>query len=808
MTTHPRPATLVTNQPRIELNQNGEIRAFNLSEDYHILGREPHQPSPIGLSLPQTWTMVSRIQACFRKIGTDYYIYDGDGESKPSSNGLFIKNRLIPPKEGYKLEHGDQISIGQNRRKWVTITYIDPEKVNTGTLPRTRTIPLANRSVVIGRDPTATLELDAPTISRHHATIDQGDGGRYTLTDYSTNGVFVNDQKVKGSIDLADGDSIRIGPYTFLLQRDELVLADAGDQIRIDAKNILLIKYRKKQPIRLLNNISLVIEPGQLVAIVGGSGSGKSTLIKTLLGLEAISQDNNQTPIERAVYLNGDNIRLYFNIYRTLIGYVPQQDIVHTNLTVYEVLYYAAKLRLPSDQNLNQLLAKTIDDVELSQRKDTLVKDLSGGQLKRVSIAVELLADPKLFFLDEPTSGLDPGLDKKMMQLLRRLANEGRTVILVTHATNNITLCDRLVFLGLGGNLCYFGTPDKALEFFTIDSGDFADIYIELDTPEAVATVEQKYHQSEYYKDYIENRLAQSSQKEHLVPQQVKAPFRRQLSVLIQRYVKLLVRDRVNLLLSLLTAPIGISLMTLAIREQTPFKGVSDATLAGLALKVLFVFTCAAIWVGLASSLQEIVKEAAIYMRERLVNLGLLAYLGSKVLSLGALAILQSVLITLVVLICFKAPSSPTLLVPWPVGVFITTFLTLMAAISLGLMVSASVKNITQANSALPILLLPQIIFAGVLFSMKGVSKFLSWLMIGRWSVGAYGTIIDLNFLIPPNPETTDVGGSYKLPLERSDVYAVTWDNLAKNWGILLLHITVYLLITYWLQKRKDVFKT
>lgn len=814
MTTQPRPATLVADQPRIELNQKGEIRAFNLSEDYHILGREPQQPSPIGLQLPQTWTIVSRVQACFRKVEKEYYIYDGDGQEKPSSNGLFINNLLITPKEGHPLEHGDIITIGQNKRQRVTITYIDPEKLNTGTLPQLKTISLRNRSVVIGRDSTATLELDAPTISRHHATIDVGSQGHYTLTDYSTNGIFVNDQKVDGSIDITDGDSIRIGPYTFLLQRDELVLADQGDKIRLDAKNLLLIKYKKKLPIKLLNNISLVIEPGQLVAIVGGSGSGKSTLIKTLLGLEAISKEAAKptTEIERAVYLNGDNLRQYFNIYRTLIGYVPQQDIVHTNLTVYEVLYYAAKLRLPSDINLKELVYKTIDDVELSQRKDTLVKDLSGGQLKRVSIAVELLADPKLFFLDEPTSGLDPGLDKKMMQLLRRLANEGRTVILVTHATNNITLCDRLVFLGLGGNLCYFGTPHQALEFFKVNSGDFADIYIQLDTPESVAAVQERYHQSEYQKEYIENRLAQSSQKEHLVPKQVKAPFWRQLTVLIQRYLKLLVRDRVNLALALLTAPIGISLMTLAIREQKPFQGCCDANLAGLALRVLFVFTCAAIWVGLASSLQEIVKESGIYMRERLVNLGLFAYLGSKIVTLGGLALLQSLLMTLVILITFKSPDPEfqTQLIPWFLGLFITSFLTLMAAISLGLMISASVINITQANSALPILLLPQIIFAGVLFNIKGakIGQFISWLMIGRWSVGAYGVIVDMNYLIPPNPENTDLRSTYKLPIEQSPIYDASWENLALNWGILILHIAIYLLITYWLQKRKDVFKT
>ena len=139
-----------------------------------------------------------------------------------------------------------------------------------------------------------------------------------------------------------------------------------------------------------------------------------------------------------------------------------------------DVLYYASKLRLPPDLNCQEVIEKTLQQVELLERRNTLVRDLSGGQLKRVSIAVELLANPKLFFLDEPTSGLDPGLDKKMMELLEKLAKEGRTILLVTHATNNINLCDRLVFLGQGGNLCYFGSPGEALNFFSLPQADLS----------------------------------------------------------------------------------------------------------------------------------------------------------------------------------------------------------------------------------------------------------------------------------------------------------------------------------------------
>ncbi|AKG22932.1 ATP-binding cassette domain-containing protein [Calothrix sp. 336/3] len=800
------------NHPQIVLNNQGMTLTFELKCPWHVLGRDPQQAAPEGLKVPEDWVVVSRCQACFRKIGNDYYVYDGNGQI-PSSNRLFINNTLVTPKEGYRLQDHDEIKIGQNPRNWVTLTYFDPNASKNPTIPKQRSLSLKNRSVMLGRGAEANLELDAPTVSRCHAIIDRNDKGKYVLTDKSTNGVFVNRQKVTNSIVLEPGAIVQIGPYTFVLQGDELVLFDQGDNIRLDAIDILrFVKNKNKQQITLLNNISLAIEPGQFVALVGGSGAGKSTLLKALLGIEP---SNSGT-----VYLNGDNLRSNFNIYRTLIGYVPQHDIVHTNLRVREVLYYAAKLRLPPDIDVNKIVEETLEKVELSERQDTLVKNLSGGQLKRVSIGVELLADPKLFFLDEPTSGLDPGLDKKMMQLLRRLADDGRTVILVTHATTNITLCDRLVFLGRGGNLCYFGPPNDATRFFQINSGDFADIYIKLETPTSVEQEATRFGQSPYYKEYISDRLIEVKAEQPTAPQKVKRSLFQQLSILTQRYIKLIQRDQVYLGLSLLTAPVGIGLILLAIQGKTPWSGLADIDNASLARKVLFVFTCASLWVGFASSLQEIVKESAVYLRERLVNLGLFAYLGSKVLTLGGLAAIQSLLISLVIILGFQSPANSIAIscaspescinIPWSLGVFITTFLTIMASISLGLMVSASVKNSTQANSALPLLLLPQIIFAGVLFEMDKikdkleVGEIISWLMLSRWSVGGYGILADVNSIIP---ETAKTAKNAKQLISESAMFSPSWNNLQLNWGILLLHIIIALGVTLWLQKRKDVFK-
>ena len=793
MTGKTGPNTVLSTNPYLELNNQGQILHLELKKPVHNLGRDVTKAD---LVVPDEWQVISRCQALLRRVGEDYQIYDGDGK-KPSTNGLFLNRIRVAPDSGHLLKDGIELRIGQNPQTQIILRYFNPASAVVSVPPRSHSISLKNRSVLLGRDDSATLPLPAPTVSRRHATIDTDAQGRYILRDYSTNGVFVDGQRVTGDALLKQGAAIRIGPFTLVLRGDELQILDQGNQIRLDASGLVIQDKDKRR----LDDISLPIEPGQFVALVGGSGAGKSTLMRTLLGIEPVTQG--------VVYLNGDNLRDNFNIYRTQIGYVPQDDIIHRELTVAEVLTYAARLRLPPDIEVEKIVQKTLEDVDMSHRRDALVSNLSGGQRKRVSIGVELLADPKLFFLDEPTSGLDPGLDKKMMQLLRKIADQGRTVVLVTHATTNIKLCDRIVFLGQGGRLCYFGPSDSALKFFNITTGDFADIYNQLEEPEKVVEQAAKFRSSDYYKQYITNHLSLGTKSQQIIKPSSTGSgigFGKQLVLLTQRYFQIAQRDRVNLALALLTAPIGIGLIILAVGSKnplaTPDSNNTDVTLAPLALRVLFVFTSAALWVGLSSSVQEIVKESAIYLRERLVNLGLFAYIGSKVAILFGLAILQTLLIVAVILVGFKSPHSE--LISWPLSLAITTFLTLTASISLGLLISTVVKNSSQANSALPLILLPQIIFSGVLFNTakaKIISN-ISWLMLSRWSVGAYGALVNVNAMVPKGPD----GKQITQPFDpTTGVYDATWHNLGLNWGVLCLHTVVYLAMTFWLQKRKDI---
>ncbi|MBD2329649.1 ATP-binding cassette domain-containing protein [Alkalinema sp. FACHB-956] len=789
--THPE--TLIGQAPYLELKKQGQVCRFDLTRDRHVLGRNPQL---CDLVVPPDWDVISGCHAILQRIGDNYEILDGDG-NKPSTNGLFINQTRITVSESFRLKNGTTLKVGQDPRNMILLSYCDPSASTQLKTLSPRSILLNSSVITIGRDSTCDLVLDAPTISRIHATIEKRASG-YVLCDKSVNGIFANSRRVESSIAIEDNMTVNIGPFTLMVQNNQLRILDSGTQIRLDAYSLKRqVLDEAKNTKLILNDVTLAIEPGQFVALVGGSGAGKSTLMKALFGLEPTTSGQ--------VLINGCDLRSNFNIYRTQIGYVPQDDIIHRDLTALEALTYAAKLRLPPDANIDVIVAKTLEQIELTPaQQNTKIQLLSGGQRKRVCIGVELLADPKLFFLDEPTSGLDPGLDKKMMQLLRKLADEGRTIILVTHATANVTLCDRVAFMGRGGFLCFFGPPQEAHEFFNED--DFADIYTKLENQDDIINCANYYSQSSYYDRYIRNHLSlqQNAPIGFVVPTQAKPSFIEQTKLLTQRYWQLVLRDQANLIISLITAPIGVSLISFAVKNNAAFlkPEVPDSTLAPLAIKILFVFTCASLWVGLSGALQEIVKETPIYIRERLVNLSLSAYLGSKVLVLAAIAMVQSLLMSIVVMIVFQSPTSE--MISWPIGLTVTNFLTLIASYSLGLLISSLVRSTAQANSALPLLLIPQIIFSGVLFATDGAAKILGWFMLGRWSVGAYGTLINLNALIPEQKKLPD-GSLLPRPLEPSAVYDANWSNLSLNWGLLCIHIVVCLCLAGFFQKRKDI---
>ena len=793
--------TEIKTDPYIELNNQGQIQTFDLTADSYCLGRDPNWSN---ILVPNNWTVVSRRQAILSKEGNEYRIKEyrtsEQANEKSHGNGIFLDQTRITPSEGFLLRNGTQLYIGLDPRYQIILTYRNPQST-TAPLPRKRSLALTGSiegRIELGRSPNphnyASLELAAPTVSRLHATIYSDGRGGHILQDHSSNGTFVNGQRIEKRQLLERNDTIQIGPYYLIYTSTALELSSTNKNLRLDAHNLSLkVPDKESGQKTILDDISLVVEPGQLVALVGGSGSGKSTLMKSLLQINKLDSG--------AVYLNGDDLRQNWAIYRSQVGYVPQNDIIHQNLTVEEVLSYACRLRLPPDTNVKEEVAKILEQVKLFPVRHTLVSQLSGGERKCVSIGVELLCDPKLFFLDEPTSGLDPGLDKEMMQLLRELADQNRTIILVTDATANIEVCDRIAVLGLGGQLCYFGPPQDALKFFGMPEADFADMYLELNqgnTEKAilanVANWHRKFIQSPQYNSYIRHTLSPGNQQQQSTDTSIRTgiPPLKQLWLLSQRYWQLVKRTYASLILALLSGPIAIIVTALSVGTGEPLSIDSSSNLQAafpLPLRLLFIFSCIAIWLGLFNSIQEISQESAIYFRERLLNLGLVPYIGSKILIRGGIALIQAIAISISVLILFTSPDSH--LISWPIGLVITTFLTLIASTSLSLMISACVKDSKQGINILPLVMIPQIIFSGVLFQLDGLSQIVSWFMLSRWSVGAYAILAKVNEVTAPN---------------NNEIYQTAWSNLLLNWGMLVVTILVYLVITVIVQKRKDVF--
>ncbi|HMQ35131.1 MAG TPA: FHA domain-containing protein, partial [Chloroflexaceae bacterium] len=478
----PAPPPTVGLGARLQVQEEGQSRDLPLGPAPLSVGRAPDN------DLVLASRYVSGRHARVEASGPAHRIVDVG-----STNGLLYEGRRV---QAHDLADGDVIRIGDPATgSFVTLTYSNPavaRQPRAGQVAHSYRLDPNDPQITIGRAG-CDVVLDNPQVSRFHAQIDQAAGGATLRDAGSTNGTFVNGQRVSGAHQLRPGDVIQIGAFKLVYNVGSLDEYDQRGAMRVDARGLTRRVGRGGQSRVILNDVSLSIAPREFVALVGGSGTGKSTLMKALCGYAPATGGQ--------VLVNGDDFYRNFENYRNVLGYVPQDDILHRTLPVERALGYAARLRLPADTAAGEIegrVGRVLEDVEMAPHRDKLVETLSGGQRKRVSIGAELLADPSLFFLDEPTSGLDPGLEKKMMYTLRRLADSGRTVVLVTHATANITVCDHVAFMA-AGRLVYFGPPAEALGFFNVTSGDFADIYTKLEGPgDAASPVVQRDLRAEH----------------------------------------------------------------------------------------------------------------------------------------------------------------------------------------------------------------------------------------------------------------------------------------------------------------------
>src|SRR5579885_2361092 len=777
----------------ISTNTSRDRQRFQLVKPVISIGRDPK--NDIVINEP----IVSAFHAQIVRQGSDLVLVHPHPQARQQRtlNGMLYQGRHIRGDEQFSkvLTRGDIFRIGDENGTLVTLGYNDGSGALQEALPEIHPIALGAPVITIGRHSDNMVVLKHPQVSAHHARLQHIPGGYRIIDLGSTNHVYVNGQRVS-SQNLNPNDEIRIGPFKLIYTGTQLTQVDESNGIRIDA---LHLKKTGNNGTILLNDISLVIPPRKFVAVVGGSGAGKSTLMDALNGLRPAT--------EGKVLYNGQDYYRSLAAFSTQLGYVPQDDIVHRDLTVERALYYAAKMRLPEDfteDQIRQRINEVLADVEMEDRRNLLVSKLSGGQRKRVSIALELLAKPSIFFLDEPTSGLDPGLDRKMMYLLRRLADKGHTIVLVTHATNNINTCDYVCFLASGGRLVYYGPPDEAKAFF--GKADFAEIYAELEptkaNPDAPAKAEQKFKSSPEFRKYVDEQLRQGPAGQVAVAQPtgtIKQPKRgnpwKQFWLLSQRYLELLWNDRGNFLILILQAPIiGLILMFLTasatfnpstlvscplhspvpdtvhnrsscqnyvnffntqqgqfFMQERGYTSVNDAVQhfiqplsGGDAQKTLFIIAFAAVMFGCINGAREIVKEAPIYRRERTVNLGLAPYMFSKIAVLGVLCLIQSAV--LVLMINAKAPFQTSIFLPPIVEIYITAALTSLAGLMIGLTVSAIAPNNDRAMSFVPIILIPQVIFSGIIFALNNAGlQFLGSFFAARWAMAAMGSTVGLH---------------------------------------------------------------
>lgn len=639
------------------------------------------------------------------------------------------------------------------------------------------------RVMRIGRALENELVVSDLQVSRHHAEFHSTPDGRFEIRDLgSHNGTYVNGQPIAkgGSVLLGPSDIVGVGHSTFRIVGDRLEeFVDTGE-VSFSARHLTVTVDGGKQ---ILKDVSFGVPEKSLIAVIGPSGSGKSTLLKALTGYRPANQGE--------VLYDNRNLYKQFAELRQRIGLVPQDDILHKELTVKKALKYAAKLRFPADTTAAERDAR-IDEVlrelKLDIHKDKKVTSLSGGQRKRVSVALELLTKPSLIFLDEPTSGLDPGMDRDVMQLLRGLADDGRTVLVVTHSVAELAICDKLLVMAPGGAVAYFGPPEEALNFFGYDS--WADVFSAFENYRDYDWA-GRWKGSQHYQMYAADIDAVAPQSVHMPPPQaIKPPkpqgWGSQLTTLIRRYVSVIASDKGFLALTvILPAVLGaVSLLIDHNRGLLVNAAVNPRTGAhvpnGTATTVLLILAVGACFAGAANSVRELIKERVIYERERATGLSRSAYLMSKVVVLGAVTVLQGLMVGVIGFSSREIPDQGLVLGGSTLFELCLPIMALgFTSMMFGLVISSLVKTAEKTMPLLVMFAIIQVVFTGCLFTLHGtlgVNEF-SYLMPSRWAVAAAGATLDFNNIAPntDDPTSTD-------PL---------WNHAASAWGVDMVMLIV-----------------
>ena len=593
-------------------------------------------------------------------------------------------------------------------------------------------------SLKIGRATDNDIVIPDVLASRHHATLIPTPGGTEISDHRSINGTFVNGTRVDSAL-LNEGDVVTIGNVDLVFSGGTLVrrtetAADTGTG-GLDVRGVTWTIEGTKT---LLEDISFTARPGSLTAVIGPSGAGKSTLARQIAGYTH--------PTSGAVSFEGHNIHADYASLRSRIGMVPQDDVVHGQLTVNQALMYAAELRLPPDttkEDRQQVVEQVLAELEMTQHAETRVDKLSGGQRKRASVALELLTGPSLLILDEPTSGLDPALDRQVMTMLRDLADAGRVVLVVTHSLTYLDVCDQVLLLAPGGKTAFCGPPSEIgpamgttnwADIFSTVAGDpqgANDRYLALSGPQPEPPpVEQPSDLGE----------------------PVHTSLRRQFSTIVRRQARLIVSDR-GYFIFLALLPFIMGVLSLAVPGTVGF-GQPDP-MGGSPNEpgqILVFLNVGAVFMGTALTIRDLISERPIFRREQAVGLSTTAYLLAKVCVYTLFAVLQSAIMVSIVVWGKGGPTQGAVALGNPsLELFATIAATCVASANLGLLLSAVAKSNEQIMPLLVVAIMSQLVFSGGMVPVTNrlVLDQLSWLTPARWGFAASASTVDLVNMVP-----------------------------------------------------------
>jgi ABC transport system ATP-binding/permease protein len=626
-------------------------------------------------------------------------------------------------------------------------------------------------ATTVGRAKTNAIVIDDALASRVHAVLVSSAAGLEIRDNSSSNGTFVNGKLINRSM-LRDGDVVTIGNTDLLATGNTLVPQPAASPTGGLTAHGLALTIDGRQ---LLSDVSFTAKPGTLTAVIGPSGAGKSTLVKLIGG--ALPRTAGVVAFDR------HDVHAEYASMRSRIGVVPQDDVVHRQLTVEQALGYAAELRLPPDTSIEdrrQVVERVLGELELTPHKKTRVDKLSGGQRKRASVAMELLTGPSLLILDEPTSGLDPALDRQVMTMLRRLADAGRVVIVVTHSLTYVSMCDQLLLLAPGGKTAFADPPSQIGA--AMGSTDWADIFARVSTdPDGV-------HRAFLARHPAAPRRPSPTTGAAPLGKPPRTSRWRQVGTLARRQARLITADR-GYFAFLALLPFVLGVLSLAVPGNTGL-GNANSTAPEEPIDILILLNIGAVFMGTALTVRDLVGERMIFQRERAVGLSGSAYLMAKVLVFSAAALIETAVMVVIMTIGKGVPSHGGVVLGHSVAagvveLWLTLALTAITSAMLGLALSSLARSTEQVLPMLVVVIMISMVMAGGLIPVTGrlVLDQTSWLVPARWGFAAAASTVDLNNIeagLPVDRLWRHVRGSWLLDMGMLLVLAVVFIGIVR----------------------------